>query len=337
MDSKEHHEVQELIREGRSPNDEGPFYHHAFWESYKGSVKGKLGGLIIGALAGALVGGAIFGVAAIAGITAITGIAVGAMTVIGGMAAAGMLYANREFSEVGRITGAVAATQKVAEDRMQEFEQSRFNDLKQEMDQIKAMVAGRNATTTDPAPANHSQAPIVASPDAVDEKLDSYRTTHHDPRIPKPQGSSLVFWKVAAVGIAVGVGVGLLLSAIGATAVLASVLPLKLGVIVEGWQAATITGGIIGASFGINRDAFRQIFDKTDMLFKGMFKFSDPAMRKSVQPTLNASKDRPEVSTLVYPDSGIDYPTSDTFHRDQLAARANQLLASLDHTTVSRH
>lgn len=328
MDSEKHQEIQELIRSGRQPSDEGPFYHHTFWEAYKGSIKGKLGGTVIGALMGAVVGVAVFAILPV-------GIA-GAGAIIGGFAAAGMIYGGHEFSEIGRVTGAVAAAGKDAENRMQEFEKGKFSEIKQEISELKSIVAGNPPTSI--AKTTSATPPSVTDSEGVEEKLKNYRVTHHDPKINPPKGNGIIFWKATLVGMIVGAGVGLLLAAASAAAPI-------IGSIAGGSlltpTASAITFGAIGASFGINRDIFRKIFDKTDMMFKGAANWKQgikPA-QPTIEPTrtLSASKDRPTINTLVYQEAGIDYPTSETFHQDKVIANAKQALASMDHTTASRH
>jgi hypothetical protein len=60
---------------------------------------------------------------------------------------------------------------------------------------------------------------------------------------------------------------------------------------------------------------------------------------KPIQPAamISASKDMPNISTLVYKDPAIDYPTSETFQQDKLIANAKQVLAIMDPTTASMH
>ena len=58
---------------------------------------------------------------------------------------------------------------------------------------------------------------------------------------------------------------------------------------------------------------------------------------QSSAPMINASKDMPNISTLVYKDPAIDYPTSETFQQDKLIANAKQVLAVMDPTTASMH
>lgn len=66
-------------------------------------------------------------------------------------------------------------------------------------------------------------------------------------------------------------------------------------------------------------------------LFKKDIKPQKPATM------INASKDMPNISTLVYKDPAIDYPTSETFQQDKLIANAKQVLAVMDPTTASMH
>lgn len=52
---------------------------------------------------------------------------------------------------------------------------------------------------------------------------------------------------------------------------------------------------------------------------------------------LSASRNHPAISTLVYKDANIDCPISETFNQDKMLINAKQVLASMDHTTASRH
>lgn len=335
MDSEKHNEIQDLVKKGRPAGDEGPFYHHTFWESYKGSVKGKFGGLVIGLLVGAVVGAATALLLPYIGVTGVT-----AATAIGGMSVMGMAYGMKEFGEVGRVTGAVAAAGKDSEKRMQTFEKGKFEEIKQDINELKSMVSGKPIEEVAKASkvSHTSTSEEIDNFEEAERKLASYRTSHHDASIPKPAGNGLIFWKVAAVGLAVGSGLGLLLSAVASTGVIAAAGTGVLGELLASPAASALTVGLIGASFGINRDSFRKIFDKTDSLFRGMFDFTQPTQRAPEQAiTINASVERPKVKTLVYPDAGIDYPTSETHHQDKVMQNARQLLAAMDHTTASRH
>lgn len=357
MDSEEHHHIENLIANGRPANDEGPFYHHTFWESYKGSVKGKLGGLIIGGTIGLLVGGIAVGILSLIPGIIIAPIALG---IIGGVSVAGMMYGAHEFSEVGREAGAVAAGLNDLEKRNQQFEISKFSEIKKELGEIKAMVAGREAanepnyqntvTITTPPVANDANYENVPSLAETQEKLQDYRTTHHRDDPLKQKGP--FFWKVALIGAVVGACVGLILATpVGGGAAISALEHIGLGELAKVGSAkliaSTVIFGTIGASFGISRDIFRMVFDKTDLLFKGMVDSNkapvkEPEIAQKTTQTVTLDR-QPRVRTIVYPDM-IDYPTSETHWQDKnpqsekdFAVRARQALESLDHTQMRGH
>src|SRR5690349_14446719 len=109
MDSEKYLKLEKAIEDGKSPNDEGPFFHHSWWEAYKGSIKGKLGGIVVGAVMGMLVGGLAAGAIALGLFGALGAGAAGSAFM--GLTAAGILYGMYEFSEIGKIVGSQAATQ----------------------------------------------------------------------------------------------------------------------------------------------------------------------------------------------------------------------------------
>ncbi len=398
MDSEEHDKIQKLIATGRSANDEGPFYHHTFWESYKGAIKGKLGGLIIGGLIGVLVGGIAFGIMAIfaGGLSAsglILGTTISAKAIIGGLGVAGMVYGAHEFSEVGRVSGAVAAGLDDSEKRNHEFELAKFSEMKKEIGELKAMIAGQKAandpTFSQKVPAaaandeNFSVATANHSQQEVDElertraKLAEYRTTHHRDDVLKSKG--LIYWKVMLVGALAGIGVGLLLaSGVGGVAAAEILSHIGIGEIATVAGAKTLVGigsaelmttsaiafGTIGASFGISRDFFRMVFDKTDTVFKGVFDLKHSRERqKQPEIELQPVAPSPRISTLVYHThnndehdyEGADFPyaKSVTYYRDMIPSKQNnnfiskqdkdfatiakEALASLDHTQARRN
>jgi hypothetical protein len=346
MDSEEHHEIEKLKSEGRHPGNEGPFYHHSFWESYKGSVKGKLGGSFIGLVIGAAAGciAALF-LGPMVSTTA-------AITAIGGFAAAGLFYGAQEFSETGRITGAVAAAHKVSEKRMKAFEKEKFQELQSDIRDIKqAMGLDPNA---------HS-----ATSNIVEHEQEHFRTTHFDESVPRPKGNRMIFWNIAVFGAIAGVVIGLTLASGGGAAALLSALHLT-EVVPAGavTLATTVALGAVGASFGINRDVFRHIFDKTDLWFKGLYnndkyKGMSKAMgapaaapatvqhapeahptQEATQPATTQSQAQPhnQVNTLIYPENSVeDKPVSDTFFRDKLLASAKAALHDMDHTNARFH
>ncbi|MBV8939155.1 MAG: hypothetical protein JO089_04885, partial [Alphaproteobacteria bacterium] len=204
MDTEEAKEIAHHQRIGHPQTDEGPYYHNAWWEGYKGGVKGMLGGLIIGAIVGALMGALVTGGLALAGIP-LAGIGIAA--VIGGFSALGAYHGAHEFNQVGIVTGAVSASHERAEERMKEFEDSRFAELKRDIAGLKAVVTGEK-------PPEPMAVDGVPDGRAVDANHRDYRTRHcsegHCPPEMKP-----VFWKVAGIGLAVGAAAGALFGGSG--------------------------------------------------------------------------------------------------------------------------
>ena len=328
MDTEEDLKIQHAIRTGKSETDEGPYYHDSWWESYKGSVKGKLGGGAIGAIIGGLVG-----VVAAAAIVATGGAALGvAGTIVGGFAAAGMLYGSHEFSDVGKVTGAVSAAQERNESRMKSFEEKKFTEIKNEIGDIKRMLGGE---------------PVVAKKDEPAQAGNTshgehYKTQHCDDGHCPPNQRKLIFWKIALIGLVVGMAAGGLLAFAGASAHILGALGAAEGTIsTMGTYVASMTVlGLAGASYGINRDVFRQIFDKTDLLFKGLLeksnhKYQALSQAPAQEQVPTVAKEAP-VTTFVY-DGALEYPKSDTYHRDKVLASAKQALLSMDHTKSIPH
>jgi hypothetical protein len=322
MDTKEHIEIQKAIAAGQPETDEGPFYHESWWEAYKGSIKGKLGGAVVGALVGALVGTAAALILPVFSIGALTLGSVGALA--GTFAAAGMAYGAHEFSDVGRVTGAVAAAQEKAEQRQQSFEEGKFAEIRKELGELKAMLAGKSGR-------------VAATPPAATET--ETPATHCDEHCP-PKKQKPIFWKVAAIGLAVGMAAGALLTFGGAAAHLLAAVALEPSSKAGLYAAAMTTMGLFGASFGINRDVFRQIFDKTDRWFKGLLHKSEPSPERQIAAKRELAEygETPakSITTIVY-EGPIDYPESETHHRDKVLAQARDALLRMDHTKSIPH
>jgi len=324
MDTEEDLEIQKAFRTGQSQTDEGPYYHTSWWESYKGGVKGKLGGIAVGALPGAAVG-----LVAAAVLSFVVPGGVSILAVTAGFAAAGMIYGAHEFSEVGKITGAVAAAHEESEERMKSFENSKFQEIKNEINELKSMVTGKPVTTDKQAGADAAKS---------EEAAQNYKNKHTDDHA---VGFKPIFWKIAAIGLAVGLAVGALLVAghisehvIEAFGGAAEPLS-KAGTI--GTMLAT---GLFGASFGINRDIFRNIFDRTDHLFKGIIvpdgKDLNKTIESSQQVVTSKEKDENTITTVVY-DNYSDRPQSDTHYRNMVLTQAKEVLLGMDHTKARPH
>jgi len=334
MDSEENEHIQKAAQAGHSQTDEGPYYHRSWWESYKGGVKGKLGGLVIGALIGAAVGLAAAGIAAVA----LPHLAIGAaVAIVGGFSAGGMLYGAHEFSDVGKVTGAVAAAQERAEERMKSFEAGKFAELKKEISELKSMIAGEKLPETELA---QQEAALAAG----NAELADYKTRHMDDA--HARESRPVFWNIAAIGLAVGLAAGALLAFGGVSEHVLHGLGYAGEELSHGGVLAASMGsmGLFGASFGINRDIFRRVFDTTDLLFKGIVGNSpepSKAAGKGVAPEAAApsapSAGAENVVTAVVYEAYADYPQSDTHHRDRVLAQARQALLSMDPTKAIPH
>jgi hypothetical protein len=334
MDTTEQLEIQHAQRLGHPETDEGPYYHDSWWESYKGSVKGKLGGVVIGAAMGAAVGvAAAIAIPFVGGALLTTGAL--AMTV-SGFTAAGMLYGAHEFADVGRVTGAVAAGLETAERR----NDVKLAKLENKIDKLQSTITG------EPIPADAQAAADKAAATDLD-----YKTTHCDDH-QSAQRPPLVFWKVALIGLAIGAAAGLLLASGG---VAGHVLGL-LGAAGEGgvlstvgvYAASALSMGLFGASFGVNRDMFRSVFDKTDLMFRGIVSKSKASEQiieapapAPVQQAVQTTEKSPEVVAMPAQEtkqqSQVEYPASETYHRDKVVASARQALLTMDHTKAISH
>jgi len=334
MDSEKNAHMRELLEEGRPVTDEGPYYHHAWWESYKGGVKGKLGGGVLGAGIGAATGLLAAGAAIF---FAPAGLAIGAGMVgitVAGFAGAGMLYGVHEFADVGKVTGAVASTQKTAERRMKAFEDSKFDEIKEDINELKAIVKG------EPVPERTAEARTAA----LLAEQEDYRTDHFQGN--SPETDTPIFWKVALVGLVIGVMAGAILAGGGFTGEILHALGVGgtsggLGAAGLGEYLVSMASmGAIGASFGINRDIFRQTFDTTDLGFRGFVSHQHSrnvllGKDKQVEHMVQTAHDIERTAPAV-PPSPIDYPESGTYHQDKYAA-AKQALQSMDIASLRPH
>lgn len=331
MDTEKYIEIQKKLDTGKSPSDEGPYYHHAWWESYKGGVKGKFGGVIIGASVGGAIGALVAGAAAIVGTGGL------ALPIIGSFAAAGLLYGAHEFSEVGKVTGAASAVQQQAELRMKAFEEGKFAEIKQEICALEEKITGK------PVDGKKTQAIRDALKDYDD--LD-YRKTHYAKLRPVKM-NTFAFWKVSLVGLVIGALAGIILGQTGVAAELFSHIGGAAGEAITSTLAGHATAisalvfGAMGASFGLNRDFFRRVFDKTDLWFKGLIhprhhekvRVQQEETGKDIEEAHNGKSDT--VATAVMPEGYIDYPASSTYHRDKVLAAAEKALLSFDHTRAT--
>lgn len=332
MDTEKHLEIEKKITTGQNPNDEGPYYHHAWWESYKGSVKGKLGGIVIGGLIGSIIGAAVVGALALVGVAGPTlGLALAAF------GAAGTMYGFKEFGEIGKGVGNTASQFRLFESRTRTMVDGKVAEIKEELGEIKSLLTGKD----DPYKEELARLKKMAAEDEG-----TYRKAHYAKLTPA-KINSLAFWKVALIGLAVGATVGALL-AIGGPASAAAVILEHIGIAhglgATGLMVASVaTMGALGATFGINRDFFRKVFDRTDLWFKGMLSDKSHAIiRKAqaeagqkVQDQLNSTYSD-NIATTILPDStNMDYPKSETHFRDKVLPAAQRALLNFDHTRAT--
>lgn len=259
MDSEELKEISHHRANGRPETTRGPYYHKAWWESYKGAVKGILGGLFVGGLVGGAIGGAVVATLGFASIPLTGGTTAAIMA---GATLFGMYEGKDKFEKVGITTGAVAATQEMAELRMKTWVREKFTGLTNEIRDLNAMLKGEKKPEE-----------LESKPAEKDTSLifddDDFKTTHCEEC---PTKSGIYFPKVGLVGALVGAAAAAVVIASGAGDLfLHEVFTTSLGLSEAAIPAAiTATSTAIGASFGINRDVFRKIFDVTDCWFMGL-------------------------------------------------------------------
>lgn len=315
MDTEKFNEMQEKLATGKPVTDEGPYYHHVQWESYKGWAKGKFGGAVIGTMIGGLIGGAAALILAPVLPAAVAGASVLAFAGIG-------LYKGmEEFGTIGTVTGAVAAGLDTAERRNQLYMDNKVNEIKAGLGDEKAKEALANAK--DPA----------------------YRTTHF---VPPPDGAEShgpIFWKVALVGLAVGIAAGIIFATGGLASgmfstIIEHIAPHTAGAAPVALSSGTITAlsaatfGAFGASFGINRDVFRKIFDKTDVLYRG--RVGESTTAQMVTRAKEPEKEMEKLASVAYVPAP-NYPESNTHFRDAEIAKAQKAMLEMDHTQMTPH
>lgn len=339
MDTEKYLILEKKIEQGLSPNDEGPFYHHSWWESYKGSIKGKLGGAVIGAVMGAIIGGAVATALVFTAVAPATiGLAFAAIT------GAGIIYGVHEFSEIGKIVGSQAAGLEQADAR----EAIRFAALEKKIDDLAETVKGGGKGVKS-APSETVAAAEKPDDEDITKELETYRTTHYA-QLKPDKTNRYMFGKVLLIGLLAGAVAGALL-AIGGDASAAAHIFEAIGI--EGLKhastatimaASTITFGMFGASFGLNRDLFRRVFDKTDLWTKGIFyhkkvKEEQIAAGLEIQDDINGKDDikKEPASKPQETYSGMTYPESETYYQDKVLAAAEKALLSFDHTRATPH
>lgn len=354
MDTEKYLKLQKKLDLGISPNDEGPYYHHAWWESYKGSIKGEVGGAIIGAVMGAAIGIAAAGILYVAtlGTPAAALVASSIGLIIAGVSGAGLIHGALKFDHIGTVVGSGAAQHEQAEARTKVMLNNVKLELKNEIADLKSLIKSQKGEAEPKTPEKNSAEANKEESQIVDLEKVGYRQTHYA-KLETPVKFRLGFWKIAAIGLVVGVAIGALLAVGGTESIAAGILKHMLGYAVTADTAliaSTTMFGLFGASFGINRDIFRKIFDQTDLWFDGLL-FNKEAKSQQVESGKevvkhnghgdkkkaeeNGKQEAPVVATAVMPEGYIDYPKSSTFHRDRVLSASEKALLGFDHTRAT--
>lgn len=329
MDTEEARKIAHHASLGKPETDEGPYYHESWWEAYKGAVKGVIGGLAIGAGLGLAVGAVAVGALALIGGVTVTTALAGSVAL--GFSGLGAVLGAHEFSSIGTVTGAVAAAHEKAEERIKEFEESRFAELKSEIKGLRAAITG-GADTPAITAAMAAAGAGTPSCEEIDARHNDYRTQHCDQEhCGEPR--KWVFWKVAMIGAGVGAASGALL---GYSGMFGEFLHPLEAHIAPGQitLASAVVGSSLGASFGINRDLFRNVFDVTDRMFKGILPHQ---ANRAAAPAQAQCHSQETLATHVLPEPALEPQRASTHFQDRLSTEAlRKAVLSIDHTTAIR-
>lgn len=250
MDSHSKYKEDTLASQNLPPTATQGSYFEDFSASYKGFGKGLIGGTLIGMGMGLLMGVAAAGALALAlpGIFSFG-------SVVAGFTAFGTIKGMVEFSHIGMIAGATSSANEKSDRRLH----AHLDEMQEDIDEIKAVIKGSTPETEKRTHHNHG----------VEVEYRSSHCDNHCPSLKKP-----VFWKVAAIGALVGAAAGAVLGVAGMSDLMlhyfthdaATLASLSTG---QAMAATAISAGAVGASFGMNRDYFRQALDVTDQMYSG--------------------------------------------------------------------
>lgn len=242
---------------GASPG-ESPYLNRITWASYKGLSRGQLGGIVLGGLIGLGVGAAVAAVAAMAitpAALASIGIGLPALTtaIVGGFTAIGAKYYYDVFKTVGATSGAMAAGMEISEER------SQVMNIK--LDTILNVLAKDGKITPEE---------IKTIEDDVEAVYRQGTHNFEKKFIDKPA----YFWQIGAVGALAGAAI---VAAMGGGAYLmelvahgAEAANHMVGEVSTALGAVALGGGALaGATYGINRNYYRHVFNVTNALFEG--------------------------------------------------------------------
>lgn len=347
MDSLDLEKMEEKARKGLPEASETDTYYKAWWSASKGGDRGKLGGVVIGAVLGTLIG------TAVAGITAVAAGGIAPLlfaTIVAGFAAGGMAYEAHEYNINGKIAGGVSGGLEATEAQIKEYTNVKFAEVNQKLDKLEKMVSGGKSVSKTGNSPHIPASQQVGEEEAIARIEKLHRQTQHcDAHHCGAETRKLMFWNVALIGVLVGVAAGALLAFGGLAGHVFEMLggagealahhPIGL------YAASMATCGLIGASFGINRDLFREVFDTTDRWYKGLIgkgrengKAPSHAQDTAQTPGSAPSRALPSAATReISPAQPYVVAKSDTHYRDRVMKEARQALLSMDHTTAIRH
>jgi hypothetical protein len=268
-----------IASSGASPG-ESPYYNRIFWASYKGQSRGQWGGILLGGGLGSVAGLAIAGTAALAtGVGFITlAPAITAVAAVGGM-----MYAKDVFGTSGAVAGAVAAGMEISEERrhIEELNKARGIAPNQENTSAVTAVSALQVAAPTDLMSDYAKVGHMASGELAytgDEQFKLFGEKHHD-----IDERPLYFGKVGLAGAAIG---GVLAGAVafvggGFESALEHTdiyhhLTENIGGANPADTAKTLTntvvtasGAAVGATYGINRHYFRNVFNVSNAMYDG--------------------------------------------------------------------
>lgn len=266
---------------GASPG-ESPYLSRITWASYKGLSRGQLGGIALGGLVGLGVG---IAATAVVALFVPLGMPFVAAAVLGATAI-GAKYYHDVFKEVGAISGAVAAGMEIGEERSQV--------LNIKLDTILNVMAKKGEISPE-------EVKIIE-----DDVESVYQTgaRNVEKKFTKPEP---FFWKVGLVGAVAGV---LLLAAMGGVGYVMAALSghvIDLGAFFAAntTMIATAAAGsaLAGASYGINRNLYRNVIDVTNALYEG--DLSEIAKQRAKHAGIQPSPSLPDFTPVPPPAQNV--------------------------------
>lgn len=331
MDTEEIKELEHLEHSGKKLTDKGPYFYVTKWGAYKGGRRSEIGGSVIGLATGTLVG---VGVAAVVALSAGTVVWPVAGAIIAGCATGGTLFGYHEFGHIGTITGAVSSSLTLEEERTKGFMNAKFRTIEAKLDALSNKLFGKKCEDIDEGvkAAQRDEKRVI-------HDLENNYSTRHTPEVCEAETGTTQWYfpQVGAVGAVIGLAIGALMVASGLSGDLLHHLGHDATHAIKplGYLGTMAITGMFGASFGINRDVFRMVFDMTDPLFEGrapnlaLAKCPEPAKDLHVSaPAKAPDTPSPSVSNISLASKNISLDTPKqriAFSSDGITCKANIL------------